>query len=68
MIHEKEFQFWNKLIKEEFDMDYHSIVHIIEPDEQLDYYTIVGYVEKTSMVIRVEIPIYDKYKNSIMVN
>jgi len=68
MIEEKEFQFWNKLIKEEFNMDYHSIIHIIEPDEQIDYYTIIGYVEQSKMVIRVEIPIYNKYINSVMVN
>lgn len=70
MINEKEFEFWKNLIKKEFDMDYHSIVHVIEPEEGIDNYCVIGYVEgfkPTNMVIRVEKEIHDNYRNLVKV-
>lgn len=70
MITQKEFKFWNKLIKEEFSIDYHSIVHVIEPDEGIDNYCVIGYIEgvnPTRMVIRVEKEVHDNYRNLVKV-
>lgn len=51
-------------------MDYHSIVHVIESEEGIDDYCVIGYVEgvtPTRMVIRVKKETHDNYKNLVKV-
>lgn len=70
MISEKQFKFWDKLIKEEFDVQYELIIHVIEPDKNNDDYCIIGYVKgiiPIKTVIRVNVEIYNNYKQLIHV-